>query len=480
MFLLLAFGCSPDAPALPDPTTPPIGTAPLTATCAENPVIPAVQDCVFTSPAAGAGHVDVWLADAPEVIRSTPAGPIGTAHDVAVLGLKAGREYGWRAVVDSDGERAESPDGVFTVPSVPPEFPAFTLEVTDDRSETAEGYVMLAAAVLTSDRFTAHAILDGDGDYVWWSRTEQFGLGISPRFSRDGTSLRWLESDMRWESDIGVLRRLSLDGDESTETRALLGHHASWENADGTLTWLGFEYRTFDGVDWASDVLRTAPEGTPDGVDPTQEFSWFDAYPVDPFESVPGQDFVSLGDGVEWTHSNSLMALDDDHFYVMSKILDCLLKIDRSTGQIVWQLGGRYGDFTHPGGTSVWRSAVDNDLFSHSHMSHVWDGGLAVFDNADHTGKRTRAVVYDVDEDARTVEEVWSYVEPDELHTGSMGDVRLLDGGNYLIGWSSLGYISEVTPDGDVVWRVRMDLEGHIGRITPLTDLYAPPDAGLS
>ncbi len=199
---------------------------------------------------------------------------------------------------------------------------------------------------------------------------------------------------------------------------------------------------------------------------PTEEFNWFDAYAVDPWDPEPGEVLVSLGDGIEWTHSNSLMAPDDTSFLVMSKRLDCLLKIDRATGTITWQLGGRYSDFIHPGGGSVWRSLVDNDLFSHAHLSHAWDGGMVVFDNGDWSDPEvSRAVEYAFDEDLRTVEEVWSYVEPAGGHTASMGDVKRLPGGNTVIAWSGLGYVSEVTPDGTVVWELRTTDRGSFGRI---------------
>lgn len=455
---------------------PPTGTSGAVAgSCAPSAVIPAVLVCSFTSTRPGAGSVETWLADDPERISATPDGPTGTAHERSVLGLKAGRTYEYRLVVDDGSTRWVGPGGSHTVADVPAEFPRLTLEVEDARSETAGGYVLFAAAILTADRFTALAIVDGEGDYVWWYATPMNVLAISPAFTFDQRAIRVLQTDMEWEADIGTVRRIPLDGSDAVETRALLGHHTVVENIDGTWSWLGFDYQTFDGMEWASDAIRTAPEGTVEGEEPTQEFSWFDAYPVPPFSNPGTIDLVSIGDAPEFTHSNSLMAIDDGHFYVMSKLLDTLIKVDRQTGAIVWELGGRYSDFTHPGGGDPWRSAADNDWFSGSHMSDVWEGGMLVFDNADYTDHPTRAVEYAIDEERLEAEEVWEFVEPDGLKTGSMGDVRRLDGGNVLIEWSSLGYISEVTPTGEVVWRVRMDLPGHFGRITPLSDLYNPP-----
>jgi hypothetical protein len=463
------------------PTTPAAPGELLTAQCAANVLIPAILDCAFPSDLSGAGSVEYWPDDDPSAVRTTPPGPPGTAHAVAIRGLAAGQTYGWRAVVAGEGQRLESAPGVHAVPDVPADFPVPRLEIAGDaRSEIADGYLLLALAIVEDPGFSVIAILDGQGRYVWWTRSDPYGLSISPRFSRDGRSVRVLQTDMLWNTDVGITRRISLDAAEIADTRALLGHHASWENADGTVTWLGFEYRTIDGKDWASDMLRTLPEGAADDAVPTEEFSWFDAYPVDPWDASPGETLVALGDGDEWTHSNSLMALDDTSFFVMSKKLDCLLRVDRATHAIVWQLGGKYADFTHPNGDRTWGGLDDNDLFSHAHMSQIWDGGFTVFDNGDfHDPQISTAAEYAFDEDAKTVEEVWRYAEPDGGHTASMGDVRKLPGGNYLVEWSNLGYVSEITPGGEVVWKVAFDLEGHVGRMQPLWDIYQPPDGGI-
>ena len=467
----------------PAPGAPSTGSTSsvLLPSCAANEAIPAVLHCTWSSTAAGAGFVEFWREADAAAVSATPQGPVSTTHDAAVLGLKAGETYEYRVVVQTPDTRIEGAIGQHVVPDVPADFPVLTLESVDlQRSELAGGYLLLAMAVFEPSRFTVIAIVDGEGDYVWWTRTGSEGLAIAPRFSRDGRSVRFLETDMTWSEDLGTIHRLSLDGTDAADTRALLGHHAVWENADGTLTWLGFDYQTFDGVDWASDALRTAPEGSGDDVPPTEEFSWFDAYQADPWEPDPGEALVSLGDGIEWTHSNSLMAIDDTSFYVMSKKLDCLLKIDRASGAIVWQLGGFFSDFTHPDGTAVWASLGDNDLFSHAHMSQLWDGGMVVFDNGDyHQPRVSSAVEYAFNEGGRTVEEVWRYEEPDGGHTASMGDVRKLAGGNYLVAWSSLGYASEVTPAGEVIWKLRMGSEGHFGRVTPLTDLFDPPGGAV-
>jgi len=480
MILALLAACRGPEGGVDDssPTTPVTGTL-LDPVCSGNPVVPAVLDCTWTTAVSGAGFVESWLEDDPGVVRSTPRGPEGTTHDVAVMGLKAGRTYAYRAVVEGADGRREGLVSTHLVPEVPPDFAELTLTAHDPaKSQIANGYVLLSVVHMkSSPRFTEVLILDGDADPVWWVRSVDNGLVGTPQLTRDGRSVVFLTTDQLWATDLGTITRVSLDGDEVVDTRAMLGHHAMIENSDGTFTWISFDYANIDGVDWASDALRTAPEGIGTDYVPTIEFAWFDAYPEDPWEDVPGQtDQVRWGTGIEWTHTNSLMAIDDDDFYVSAKNIDAILKVDRSDGSIVWQLNGRNGDFTHPDGSAVWRAVNDLDLFSHSHMSHLWDGGMVVFDNGDlsHNPPFSRAVEYEFDEDARTVEQVWQYVDPQHRWTGAMGDVRKLDNGNYLIAWSSLEYVNEVTPEGETVWQIEMSDVGTFARVVPMADIYPP------
>jgi arylsulfate sulfotransferase len=481
--LLCLAGCGPERTPNGTLADPILGS--LAPVCTTDSEIPAVLDCAFTSETAGHGTVEYWLVEEPSVVKSTPSGPTGTEHDLSVLGLKAGRTYEYRAVLTTEtGTRTASPVAAHQVPEVPSDFADLNLSVRDpERSQLAGGFLIVAIAHITDGRFSEVIIVDGDGDVVWWVRSIPDGLSISPTLSADGQYIRFLTSDQLWEDDLATVTRYRLDGREaSLQTRALLGHHAMIDNSDDTLSWLSFTYATVDARDWAGDAIRTVAEGSGDETEPVLEFNWFDAYGAPPWEDVPGQsDPVRYGEGIEWTHSNSLMAVDDDYFYVSAKNLDKLIKVDRSDGSIEWQMNGLVADpaiphFTHPDGGEVWRSVSDLDLWSHSHMSHLWDGGMVVFDNGDLSNDPnfSRAVEYSFDEQALTVEQVWEYVEPARGHTGAMGDVRKLESGNYVIAWSSLEYVNEVTPEGDTVWQLEMSGVGTFGRVIPLEGIYPP------
>ncbi len=65
----------------------------------------------------------------------------------------------------------------------------------------------------------------------------------------------------------------------------------------------------------------------------------------------------------EWSHSNSIAYEPiEDAYYILPRFFDALLKIDGTTGDLIWQMGGIHGDFTSDEGP---------DLLQHAHFSHV-------------------------------------------------------------------------------------------------------------
>lgn len=461
VLLLAACGKDPDPPdtnpGTDTDTDVPAAEAP---TCAADLLVPAVLHCTWTSAAAGAGHLEVALDG--EVVRTSEPGPSGTTHEARVDGLKAGRTYTVNAYA---GDVALEP--VDHTVSTPPWAPSTTVTGTPSHP------FVLTSLITLVDGSSRPVILDADGDLVWWTATDPGVLITTTRLSRDGRSVLFATYDIKWSEDIGTIHRVALDGTSVSETRALLAHHDFQEHDDGTFSWIGYEYRDFGAVPWASDVIRRGPEGASTESGSTITWSWFDGYGQNPW-LVEDADNVALGNAQEWTHSNSLMVVDGfDGFFMMSKFLDTVLKIDAS-GTLVWEMGGKYSDFTNEDGSPVFRSIDDLDLWSHAHMSHFWEDGLLVFDNGKNNGPTaaglSRVVEYGFDEAAKTVWEAWVYEEPTGKHTNLMGDARKLDNGNVLIGWSDIGYINEVDTAGNELWR--LSLTGAIpSRITPLDAL---------
>jgi Arylsulfotransferase (ASST). len=225
----------------------------------------------------------------------------------------------------------------------------------------------------------------------------------------------------------------------------------------------------------ASETIFENPPTGGDENNPTEVYNYIESYePV--FLTCNHSSLDAFVPGYyEWVHINSLAYVDsEDSYYVMSRWLDSVQKINRATGTQEWQINGKFGSFTNPDGSNPWRSLGDTDLWSHGHMSQVWADGMLIFDNGDHrTEEVSRVVEYAIDESTQTIEEVWEYVHPNEQFSLLLGDARRLENGNTLIAWSGFGTVQEVTPAGETAWQLQTGVGAVVSRLTWIDDLYA-------
>lgn len=331
-----------------------------------------------------------------------------------------------------------------------------------ERSKVAGGHVLLHFS--QGDGSWA-VVIDGCGRQVWSAAPELEGNRIfRAKLGRDGTSVLVAEHSFDRTSDTGWLRRLDArDGRVLSRTRLTEAHHDFEELADGSIVWLSWEFLENEWFPWleedlVTDALRTAPEGeerpsdkrlfrvsTDLGLEP-----WWVCNHMMPSHIMPGH--------AQWTHGNSVVwEPESETFTVLLRFWDAMVRVGRS-GDVRWSLGGPLDEFTAVG---------DTRLPTHAHMSEVWPGGMVVFDNRNHLGPPSRVVEYALDEDARTLEEVWSLDEPEGRKVHFLGDARRLPGGHVLVAWSALGVLSEVTRSGDVLWELRGE---RIDRVQFLSD----------
>ena len=168
----------------------------------------------------------------------------------------------------------------------------------------------------------------------------------------------------------------------------------------------------------------------------------------------------------DWTHGNGVTQDPRDGGVIVSfRCQDALLKIDRRSSEIVWILGD-HGDW-RPDLAGKLLSPLDDGDFRwhwHGHNPRVTSSGtIVMFDNGLYQARPgtapagildsvSRAVEYDVDEDAGTVRQVWSSARNSDGAaevTLAMGDAHVLeDSGNVLVVHSC----NVPREHGDPVW----------------------------
>jgi hypothetical protein len=150
-------------------------------------------------------------------------------------------------------------------------------------------------------------------------------------------------------------------------------------------------------------------------------------------------------------HVNSIQVEGPDRLLLSARNADALFEIDRHTGRMVWELGGKRSSFTMGPGT---------DLRGQHDAIRQPDGTITVFDNGGSTrfpsapDRESRGVTLRVDRAARSVSLVHEYKHPGTpLFTRSQGSMQILPSGDPFIGWGGRQpYMTEFTPGGRVVF----------------------------
>lgn len=149
-----------------------------------------------------------------------------------------------------------------------------------------------------------------------------------------------------------------------------------------------------------------------------------------------------LAPQIDYIHGNAIELDNDGNLMISSRHLEEITKINRTTGNIIWRLGGKKNEFLFTN---------DPSRFSYQHgIRRLLNGNIILYDNGNyHTPQVSRAVEYFLDEQEKIVTKVWEYKNTPIIYGYAMGFAQRLENGNTLIGWGATNpTITEVKPDG--------------------------------
>lgn len=296
-------------------------------------------------------------------------------------------------------------------------------------------------------------ILDGDGELVYYRQAETTDFRVQ---SLDGEPVAtWWEGPMNaggyTEGSYMIIDRNYEEVERVFAGNGYKGDLHEFNITDRGTAWLTI-YRTV--------LLDLTAEGGPrrgavlDSI--AQEvdldtglvvWEWHSLDHVDLSESVLDAP-RSESEAWDYFHINSINEDDDGNLLISGRNTFSVLKVDRTSGEVMWRLGGRKSDFEMGQGTD----------FSWQHdAKRREDGAITLFDNAanyfgDPTYDHSRGLALEVGEPGTRVELAEPpLVHPDRVSAPSQGSFQTLPGGNQLIGWGSQPFFTEYTPDGEVV-----------------------------
>jgi len=157
----------------------------------------------------------------------------------------------------------------------------------------------------------------------------------------------------------------------------------------------------------------------------------------------------------DYFHINSI-AVDptDANLVVSARNTWAVYKVHRTSGRVLWRLGGKKSDFAMGGGTPfAWQH----------HVTPLADGTLTVFDDGAFppVEPQSRALHLAVDEKSRSVSLIHAFEHPARLLAQNQGSIQLLPGGGAVVGWGSEPYFSEYAANGGLVVDGRFPTNGQ-------------------
>ncbi|MDP2312872.1 MAG: aryl-sulfate sulfotransferase [Pseudomonadota bacterium] len=436
---------------------------PFTVACAAPPAGGAADEVAWRLNDNVGGVVDVsWSsAEAARVRveygpdtsygRTTPLSEVAaTAQEITVIGFAPDSEWHFRVVTVTDAGESPGPDHVVETAEAEDGLPEIELLATDG---TAWGEWTLAAYGWSDVPQTGVVVLDENAQIVW-------------HVQRDGTFIPWVEltEDNKKavflvgdEGRMGeyVVAYVGLDGRGYQAFPTTHAHHAMTQPE---IPGVRFAYVSWVLDEWEGEpvvgdrIVEQAEDGTEREI-----WNAFDHLPVARHD---GWEFGLYEQGADWTHANGLYYDTADDSYVVSLYwTDTLYKIDRETGETIWQFGGADSDFT----------LVDDEGFSRQHAPEIHGNRLYLFDNGT---TPSRAVEYELDTTNWTATKVWEWATPEEGQAGVLGDVDVLPDDQMLTGWGNLGQVNVTGLDGTVHWRADAEPGVVIGKAQRFESFY--------
>ena len=341
---------------------------------------------------------------------------------------------------------------------LPFDFP--TLTVTTLTDEVADGLLFVNFDYKSSIYFLT--ALDHHGVPVWFKREEKdlanFTRHPNGQFTYALRTGETVGGNQR-QHEIILLDK-NFEEIDRFQTVGLIhtDHHDFHILPNGNHVFLAYEFarrnlEEFGGSGVVSVVDAVIQEVNPLGNVVFEWNSWGKGFYVN-----------RLVDRSDYAHINSVFQDTDGNYIASLRHVSQVVKISRSTGNVLWRFGGKTNQFTflnepNPGNMCAQHTAT-----------RLENGNLLLFDNGTTSfcwpvvperGQMTRIAEFELNESAKTAKLVWSYSREDAFTT-SRGSSQRLPNGNTLIGWGNGPSIlaTEVNKEGEVVFEIKAEYLG--------------------
>jgi len=449
LFALAVLGsCSSTDTQAPNPIPPQRYLGALVQPIPENVLAAAV---VVQAKAYDSARVEYATGVAGPLVKTPAVGFAGdSAVRIPVLGLDTATTYTFRVVLTLAGTTDTTVDSLsFTSGTLPAWIPAIGSAGTSGQS----GYLALS---LPEGAVT----VDNSGKVVWYHHSPN---GTLNSFQAHPAGVYTLLGTGPLETEFKVLNALG----EQIATVTCVGRPTRFHDlliaAGGDAWLLCDETRTMDlsaigGLD-SAEVTATVVQHLSAAGAVLWEWNAFDHFVL---TDVPLAD--RTGVNVNFTHGNGIGFDSDSNLILGFRSLSEVTKVDRTTGAVIWRLGGLANQFT-----------IVNDpkgSFERQHgVRWAGPGRIQLLDNG--LSAPSRFVRYLLDPTAKTATMEWEFIDTPTTYTNVGGSTQYHPDGHGTVSFGRAGRVIEVDQAGNRVWELT-GLDGmYVFRVQRISSLYA-------
>jgi hypothetical protein len=327
-----------------------------------------------------------------------------------------------------------------------------------------KGYIFLTPTGDTSHYANGPEILDTEGNVVWFHavpdkqtatdfRTQRYG-GKQVLTWWQGTGIGGLScgTDYIYDSQFNQIATLQAGNGLCADGHEFL--ISPWNTALITV----YEQATADLTAIGGPANQTVLNGLVQEIDiPSGKvlFQWSSVAHV-PYSLSQQPLPAKASQAWDWFHINAVHVDTDGNLLIDSRHTWTLFKVDHSSGDIIWRLGGKANNFTL---TAAPGQVLDQagELFAWQHDPEALGNGLYTFFDNEASAvsqllQSSRAIVVQIDESTHVATLVASYDQPEGLLAFSQGNAQATDEGNLFVGWGQLPFFSAFDAAGNVIF----------------------------
>jgi Arylsulfotransferase (ASST) len=355
------------------------------------------------------------------------------------------------AVVVRASSGSESTE--YWVRCLPHDFPRMQVVPHPEAGTPTPGYYLLGDTGYATGESAYAMVVDGNGVPVWYTQTVASGNGpanvesLAPNTVSFVAYLYYTFAETSGHYEVHSLADGGITSVQPVAEPLDLHELRLLPNGDylvlsdpivAGVDLTGLETFGSDEFMVGCDVQEVSPSGAvvwqwtaTDHFDPVKDSTFPET------DEVPG---VGLRQGAVFTvdpfHCNSIDVDADGDLLISSRNMDSVFLVSRSTGEVVWKMGG--SPYTKDGATYLTVTGDPHTSFYRQHDARFLPGGqISLFDDATDMPGPARGVVYAYDVNAGTATFVWQY--EGAVTSSAMGSFRILPDGSRIVGWGEGG-----------------------------------------